>query len=241
MSSQPMHRHAGINVICAAGAVVIHALLLSPMVLGTGGHKKPRSGDTPGPGASAIVSSAEYLTLVLISESQPMSSHELDLADLASRGIVRNDQAVRILSPDPNPAFDAAAEEDLEQTSQSADQSTGDARERAELFERYLRQVYSRIERAWIQPARFHVDGDEAFDCSVRILQDANGKVREIMLIECDDGIDWQQSLVAAIQQASPLPAPPHPSVFTSALMLQLQGRPRAAVGVAQINTNNVN
>ena len=75
----------------------------------------------------------------------------------------------------------------------------------------------------------------------MRVLQDADGKVLEIMLIECDDGIDWQQSLVAAIQQASPLPAPPHPAVFTSALMLQLQGRPSAAVGVAQINTNNVN
>src|SRR5687767_8686098 len=109
MSSPPMTRHAGINVICAAGAVAIHALLLSPMVLGTGGNKKPRSSDTPGPGASAIVSSAEYLTLVLISESQPTSSNELELADLASRGMVRNDQAVRILSPDPNPAFDVAA------------------------------------------------------------------------------------------------------------------------------------
>ena len=236
-----MTRHASVNVLCAAGAVLIHALLLSPMVLGTGGHEKPRNSETPGPGASAIVSSAEYLTLVLISEPQPMSSRELDLADLASRGVVRNDQAVRILSPDPNPAFDVAAEEDREQTSQPADESAGNARERAVLFERYLRQVYSRIERAWIQPSRFNASGDDAFDCSVRVLQDANGKVLEIMLIECDDSIDWQQSLVAAIQQASPLPAPPHPSVFTSALMLQLQGRPRAAVGVAQINTNNVN
>lgn len=259
---QPLTRHGCVNALCAAGAIAIHALLISPMVLGTGGYNKPRRSDTQGPGASAIVSSAEFVTLVLISEPQAQLSRDFALADLASRGIARADLAVRILSPDPNPAFEFADEDTPEHEPQPIDQSSGNARERALLFERYLTQVYSRVERAWLQPAapvkglrdearsfdshdaHSISEADDVFDCEVRVQQDANGKVLEIMLIDCDDSIVWQQSLVGAIQHASPLPAPPHPSVFTSVLMLKFAGEPPAALSAgapSRAHTNNLN
>jgi hypothetical protein len=59
---------------------------------------------------------------------------------------------------------------------------------------------------------------DHVFRCEARIVQDARGDVQEVSLLSCNGTPAWQQSLVMAIQSASPLPAPPDPSVFTYAL-----------------------
>jgi hypothetical protein len=46
------------------------------------------------------------------------------------------------------------------------------------------------------------------------------GEVLEVTLLECDSSPEWQQSLVNAIDAASPLPAPPNQSVFARSLVL---------------------
>jgi hypothetical protein len=40
------------------------------------------------------------------------------------------------------------------------------------------------------------------------------------VLNKCEGSLSWQQSLVNAIQAASPLPAPPHPSAFVDRFSL---------------------
>jgi hypothetical protein len=62
--------------------------------------------------------------------------------------------------------------------------------------------------------------GNESFSCQVGIAQDSNGYVMEVTLVHCNGNAHWQQSLVSGIQSASPLPAPPDPSLFASQLRL---------------------
>jgi hypothetical protein len=62
---------------------------------------------------------------------------------------------------------------------------------------------------------------DETFRCQVEIVQDAHGNVAEILLPNCNGSVAWQQSLVSAIREASPLPAPPDQKVFSKSITLQ--------------------
>lgn len=107
-----------------------------------------------------------------------------------------------------------------------------DAAGSSALAGRYLGQIDARIERAWLKP-RTALDSD-AFRCEVRIEQDAVGNVLEIELEQCGNDGRWQQSLVRAIQSASPLPAPPDPVVFRKSLRMSFIGRPWSAQGSAQ-------
>jgi hypothetical protein len=50
----------------------------------------------------------------------------------------------------------------------------------------------------------------------------------EIELAHCNDDVRWQTSLVAAIQSASPLPAPPDPDVFSRILTIEFTAEPFA-------------
>jgi hypothetical protein len=111
---------------------------------------------------------------------------------------------------------------------------TADGAERALLFGRYVSQINARIERAWVRPhaspgvpdpwgrARGRPGAAAAarFDCRVEIDQSGSGRVLEVTLVRCDSNPRWQESLVQAIDAASPLPAPPNPSVFARSLVL---------------------
>ncbi len=69
----------------------------------------------------------------------------------------------------------------------------------------------------------------ESFQCRVQIAQDASGNVHEILLPACDGSAAWQRSLVVAIQQSSPLPMPPDPSLFAPTVTLDFVGIPYSA------------
>ena len=103
------------------------------------------------------------------------------------------------------------------------------------LFGRYTGQINARIQRAWRKP-RSPINKDstsdaesvaaaDTFQCQARIVQGETGSIKEIELTQCNGSSEWQLSLVRAIQQASPLPAPPDPSVFTSELMLGFEAK----------------
>ena len=85
------------------------------------------------------------------------------------------------------------------------------------MYGKYVEQVQSRIEQAWLRP-RTRI-GDARFQCRARIEQDRSGNIQEVMLEDCNGTSAWQYSLVLAIQSASPLPtAPanlPKPDAFT--------------------------
>jgi hypothetical protein len=113
--------------------------------------------------------------------------------------------------------------------------SGGDAAELARLLGIYTGQIQARIDRVWRRPRtpvnansvnRTLSDAEESFQCEAQIVQDASGNVQEILLPRCNGSPAWQHSLVVAIQQASPLPAPPSTRVFTQSITLRFVGLP---------------
>ncbi len=96
----------------------------------------------------------------------------------------------------------------------------------------YSGQIRARIERVWERP-RGPINArpssgpvPEYFQCQVQIVQDLSGAVQEILLPVCNGDSRWQRSLVAAIQLASPLPAPPSPTVFARSIVLSFTAYP---------------
>jgi hypothetical protein len=157
------------------------------------------------------------------------------LADL--RDTMRNIPMVEA-APDPAPPPDiqTLAIDETEETVPSTD--PGDAAERARLVGIYTGQIQARIERIWRRPRTpindnasdtHGPDARQSFQCQVQIVQDATGNVQEVLLPNCNGSVAWQRSLVLAIQQASPLPAPPSPKVFARSIALRFVGLPYVA------------
>jgi hypothetical protein len=110
---------------------------------------------------------------------------------------------------------------------------SGDGAEVARLFGIYTGQIQARIDRVWRRPrtpinenASGKESADDSFQCEAQIVQDVKGNVQEILLPRCNGSAAWQRSLVIAIQQASPLPAPPSVKVFTQSITLKFVGLP---------------
>jgi hypothetical protein len=176
-------------------------------------------------GASAIVNSSEPVMTMIIINDPGAAAHAQEMSEpVASRGFEPSDLPIQIVSPDGLPAV-ALAPLDAQTDDQSPTaEATGDQSGRALMFGRYMGQITARIERAWLR-SRDPLD-DPLFRCRVQIRQSKSGDVREVTLQSCNGTPAWQASLVEAIQTASPLPAPPDPSVFADALTLSFEAGP---------------
>ena len=53
----------------------------------------------------------------------------------------------------------------------------------------------------------------------------------EVQLRDCNGDLDWQESMVRAIERASPLPAPPDVRVFSDSLRMTFQSAAYQAEG----------
>jgi TonB C terminal len=223
-----MKGKAGRWSVTGAGAIAslaLHMLLIAPLILG-GTASKTRPPNKQGAGASEIVSAQEpVMTLVYLNQASPNQPSADD--EIASRGFASADTLIQVASPDPTPAFDSAALDIKIEDSAAMAEAVGDQAGHARLFGRYLGQIQARIERAWMRPRT--AIGATLFSCRVQIAQDRRGNVKETALQHCNGDHRWQQSLVAAIQTASPLPAPPDPSAFADAVTLEFESTPYVA------------
>lgn len=231
------------GVLGLMGTLLLHAIVLQSVVLGTRAHKV-RPPDAQGPGATLIQSAtgpAEALILVEL-PSVDMKAQALS-EDLASAGSAPTNPLVTMISPDPLPHIDIPADKLDDNANAPAALDSGDPAGRALLFGRYSGQIQAHIERAWRRPRSpvsegsdsFHQTAtqssvgislaDDSFRCQVRILQDRHGAVQEVQILSCNGTVTWRQSLVAAILAASPLPSPPDPAVFTGSLTLTFEGQ----------------
>jgi len=218
ISVSPSRRLGGV-VLGALGTALLHVLLVLPLFLDLS-LAPHRAHDRSGPGATALASTEEPLmTVVFINEVSPAVEHlaTLEPRDLASRGVEPHDLPVVVLSPDPTPAAqNDATSEDAPDA--SLPEAGGDRAQHARLYGRYLGQLQARIERAWMRPRS--AIGAPQFSCRARIAQNRTGDVVDVRLDHCNGSPRWQASLESAIRTASPLPAPPDPSVYADRLWL---------------------
>jgi hypothetical protein len=222
MGTKPSIRSKRIRVSAVGilGALAVHALIVLPFVLDLS-LPSPRVPNQSGAGASALVSGEEpVMTAVFINEPPP-EERLTPSPDLASRGAAPRDLPVVVFSPDATPAVQVDKASEESQDSSAPPEAVGDQTQHALLFGRYLVQIQARIERAWMRP-RSDI-GAPRFSCRARIEQDRRGDVIGIKLDPCNGTERWQQSLVSAIRTASPLPAPPDPSVYADRLSLSFE------------------
>jgi hypothetical protein len=207
------------------GTLLVHGLVFNAVGWCTSQHR-PR--ETEGIGAVRVdahaAPSEELLLLNLDSTQKGDSGPPISIAALAP---LLAKVPIEVASPEVVVVTDDAPE--ASGSSNPAD--SGDAAAQVLMAGRYRSQISARIERAWIRP-RTPVDesvvpaqaADEtAFICQVQIRQDANRNVQEVLLLQCNGTEAWRRSLVVAINQSSPLPAPPIPSVFAYDLAMTFQ------------------
>jgi hypothetical protein len=218
-------RSSGLSValLGALSSVALHALLLAPLLLAGGEHRRPVPDDFATAASGANGDSAMIVTLIEEPDTTGRrASNTLSVAallvppSLLTRADARELlEASAILDPEPG----------SEQRTGAAP-VPGDAAITA-LYGRYLGQITARIERAWIRP-RTPVEAG-LFACRLRITQDRRGAVQDIKLGQCNGDASWKLSLVSAVESASPLPAPPDPKVFATVLTLGLNSKPYVA------------
>lgn len=215
-------------VIGAAGSVLLHGLVLQTVVLASRAHKiRPPEIQEP---ESSLNNSAPQSADALVFIDLPKTAkttNEIDEALAFVRAAIK-DSPISIPHPEPPLPRDVetlALGEAKDWTSPGA--------EGARLYGIYTGQIQARIERAWRRPRTPVQEGSgsaktsntvEYFHCQAQIVQDSIGNVQEILLPNCNGSVAWQHSLVMAIQQSSPLPAPPSPTVFSPAITLEFIG-----------------
>lgn len=212
-----------ILAVGALASLFLHALVLGPFMLGTAASNL-REPDMQGIGASSIKSDAEpVMTLIFINDPQVAQPSTPPPEKVASIGRDITD-LVSVASLESLPAAPLMTIDARDDPNLPTPESTDDQSERALLYGRYMNQITARIERAWERP-RTPI-GDVLFQCQVRVHQDRQGDVLGVAIEQCNGDTRWQQSLVQAIQTASPLPAPPAPAVFAEGLSLVFDAEP---------------
>ena len=88
--------------------------------------------------------------------------------------------------------------------------------ENAGLLGRYVAELKARIERAWNRPPTAR----SGLRCIVNVTQVPGGTVTDVHVGDCNGDAAVRQSIVLAVFRASPLPAPPDPSLFERNLTL---------------------
>jgi hypothetical protein len=241
--SAPQRRFWPPGAIGLVGTLVFHLLAVQSVLLGSRAHKV-RPPEVQGPGATLMKSASEPAEALILIEIPTIAlAPKLLLDDLASAGSAPKNLPVTIINPDPLPHVEIPQNALGDDNDAVASVDSGDPAGRAQLFGIYSGQIEARIKRAWRRPRSPVSPGtdapldsnartpngspqfDDTFQCQVRIVQDAHGAVQEVQLLNCNGTVAWQRSLVAAIFSASPLPAPPSPTVFSHSVTMTFEGQ----------------
>jgi hypothetical protein len=213
------------------GTLLLHGFVFHSLPMGKSSTTEPPEAQEPATAHSRSKGdeSLVLLTLPMITSSDQVAASN-SLSSRADFSKVKSMAAADIELPSL-PDLTLPLSED--QASKPGEES-GDITEQARLFGIYTGQIRARVERIWRRPRSpvNAADGErstivsDSFQCQVQIVQDLHGSVKEVLVPNCNGSSAWQRSLVLAIQQASPLPAPPNESVFSQSIVLNFVGVP---------------
>ena len=232
----------GVRLGGVMGAVALHLLFLSALGLGASAGKPSRTRAGIADMQLARMDEGAVSAMLVIDLSVPSTNRSLSappwLAPIPKLEAIRVARLIPLSVPALARPGDAGS-----QTQIAASAAAVEGPERARLFGRYVNQIVARVERAWTRPdtapsgmanwsapkpsrmtsrstTPVHPAAPLLFKCRVQILQSRAGQVLEVTLLDCGSSPEWQQSLVNAIDAASPLPAPADASVFAPSLIL---------------------
>jgi colicin import membrane protein len=101
-----------------------------------------------------------------------------------------------------------AAEAEL--AAQIALEAEQNAARQAGLEDQYIRMIESKIKQEWNRP----LSARPGIDCVVTVVQVPTGDVISARVASCNGDEAVRRSIERAVMDASPLPKPPHPSLF---------------------------
>jgi hypothetical protein len=216
-------------VVGLAGTLLLHGIVLQTVALGSGAQKiRPPEAQEPGSSLNNPEDALVFIDLPKVGKT----TDEFDEALASVRAAIEN-SPIAVTHPDPSPLRAVETLAPSEDQDSESSISTGDGAERARLLGIYSKQIRARVERIWRRPRTPVQEGTDSakaansvdyFQCQVQIVQDSSGNVQEILLPNCNGSTAWQRSLVLAIQHASPLSAPPSPTVFSRTLTMIFTG-----------------
>jgi colicin import membrane protein len=79
--------------------------------------------------------------------------------------------------------------------------------------------IAAKITRAWLRPPTARA----GIDCMLNVTQVPGGEVTEVSVGDCNGDQAVRESIEAAVYRASPLPAPPDPSLFDRNLKIRFK------------------
>jgi hypothetical protein len=212
-----------VGVTGIAATILLHSFFFAAAVWGGGGQRESlaRPPDAMGGGANSGREDGELgerrITVMLTPQFQ--SALATEPPSLVAEPVIVKPSIVEIADLDALPLppiqMDPSGED-------AADQEA-EMMARVKFAGIYQSQIRARIVRAWELPNGHESESD--FSCLVLIHQNQDGRVIsvEIDLAHCEGSPAMRASLVHAINVASPLPAPPHPSVFVDRFSLILE------------------
>jgi hypothetical protein len=218
------------TLIGILGTLLLHAILIQSVSFGSR-RPNPKLPETQDSGDVRRKSTADSNGLVLIALPTSAKVHQDDTQNVVSS--LPDLSKMKVKSPidiDPPALLGIESLALSEDQASSAIAEGADGAEKTRLLGIYTGQIEARIARVWRRPRtqvnekRSSVDASESFRCEAQIVQDARGNVQEVMLPRCNGSPAWRNSLVLAIQQASPLPAPPNEKVFSTSITLTFVG-----------------
>jgi hypothetical protein len=212
------------SVIGVVVSLIVHLLLLPSVYWGT--QSRPGVESSPRGAPNEQKSISERLEVVYLAPSA-RARDQLREAWFAPAMNVKTLLKIRADPPAPVDLESLALDDNAATVSEASQVEDG------RLFSLYIGQIQARIERIWRRP-RTPVSEQIAqlstvsvtFLCQVQVVQDLGGNVQEVLLPDCNGTSAWQRSLLVAIRQASPLPAPPDPKIFATSLVLHFIGLP---------------
>lgn len=222
MKGQGGRRPSAISIFAACASIVLHATLLSPVLLGYFLISSPPR-KVLRVQSSIGEESDDAMTAVFIENEAGLSSSGQSPDFPGTPVISIQEVKIAALSESATVVDSVNSSDDESRYQGETDQDP----DQVGAFGRYLGQVDARIDRAWRRPRTPLSEG--RFTCLARIEQDRRGNVLQVELQNCSSNWRWQMSLVHAIQSASPLPAPSDPSLFVPTITIGFSSAPFAA------------
>jgi hypothetical protein len=201
-----------------AATILLHALLFTAAIWGGDAARAvARLPDAVGAGANSgnpDGSSTERMIVIQLSPEMMNPDAEQSLAPKLDAPPTPS--MLQVTGPDAIPLPPLVFADGGE----AAGSTDADLIARTKLAGMYESQIRARIERAWDQPK---AGASPAYFCRVKIRQKQDGQVEDVILDNCEGSLEWLDSLTKAIYSASPLPAPPDPSVFVDSFSMQFR------------------
>jgi colicin import membrane protein len=160
-----------------------------------------------------------------LKKQQAQAQQELNqkLADLQKQAQTEEDKVAKLKAEEAKAAKQEKKKQSAEaarrrkqlQAEIAAEEKARDAR-LATLRQQYVGLITLKIQNNWIKPPT----SPDNLNCIVDVQQVPGGAVVNAQVTQCNGDDAVRQSIVTAVLRASPLPAPPDPSLFDRNLVI---------------------